>query len=109
MDKVADYRRLLRRLVYEYARYQPSHGQIEPIPVCDLKNDNYLLIHAGWDNVRRVHATVLHLRLRDGKILIEEDGLEQGVAQDLLSAGVLPKDIVYALENEEAAALSKAS
>lgn len=109
MDKIANYRRILRRLVYEYARYKPSHGQIEPIPVCDPKNDNYLLIHAGWDNVRRIHATVLHLRLRDGKILIEEDGLEHGVAQDLLDAGVSPKDIIYSLENEEAIALRKAS
>jgi hypothetical protein len=109
MDKVANYRRILRRLVYEYARYKPSHGQIEPIPVCDPKNDNYLLIHAGWDNIRRIHATVFHLRLHDGKILIEEDGLEHGVAQDLLDAGVSSKDILYSLENEEATALRKAS
>jgi len=109
MDKVANYRRTLRRLVNEYARYKPSHGQIEPIPVCDPKNDNYLLVHAGWDNIRRIHSTVLHLRLQDGKVLIEEDGLEHGVAQDLLDAGVSPKDIVYSLENEGMTALRKAS
>lgn len=109
MDKVTTYRRILRRLVNEYAAYRPSHGQIEPIPVCDPKNDNYLLIHAGWDNIRRIHATVLHLRLRDGKVLIEEDGLEQGIAQDLLDAGISSKDIVYSLENEKATGLRKAS
>lgn len=109
MDKVASYRRLLRRLVNEYARYQPSHGQIEALPLCDPKTDNYLLIHTGWDNIRRIHATVLHLRLRAGKILIEEDGLEHGIAQDLLDAGVSPKDIVYSLENEEVTAVRKAS
>ena len=78
------------------------------VPICDPKNDNYLLIHAGWDNIRRIHSTVLHLRLRDGKILIEEDGLEHGVAQDLIDAGVSPKDIVYSLENERMPALRKA-
>ena len=109
MDKVARYRRIIRRLVKEYASYQPSHGQIEPIPVCDLKNDNYLLIHAGWDNIRRVHSTVFHVRLRDGKILIEEDGLEHGITQDLIDAGVSQKDIVYALENEKSPAFRKAS
>lgn len=109
MDKVTTYRRILRRLVNEYAGYRPSHGQIEPIPVCDPKNDNYLLIHAGWDNIHRIHATVLHLRLRDGKVLIEEDGLEQGIAQDLLDAGISSKDIVYSLENEKAVGLRKAS
>jgi hypothetical protein len=109
MDKVANYRRIIRRLVNQYAQYRPSHGQIESIPVCDAKTDNYVLIHAGWDNIRRIHATVFHLRLRDGKILIEEDGLEQGIAQDLLDAGVSPKDIVYVLESEETTAIRKAS
>lgn len=100
MDKVTSYRRLLRDLVNKYARFRPAHGQIEPIAVCDPKTDNYLLIHAGWDNIRRIHAVVFHLRLRDGKILIEEDGLEYGIAQDLTDAGVSPKDIVYSLEAE---------
>jgi hypothetical protein len=103
------YRRVLRRLVNDYARHRPSHGQIEPIPVCDPKSDNCLLIHTGWDNIRRIHAVIFHLRLRDGKVLIEEDGLEQGIAQDLLDVGVSPKDIVYSLENEKLAGLRKAS
>jgi len=109
MDKIANYRRILRRLVNEYSRYQPSHGRIESISVCDPKTDNYLLIHAGWDNVRRIHATIFHLRLRDSKVLIEEDGLEHGITQDLLDAGVAPKDIVYSLENDETPVLRKAS
>ncbi len=108
MDKVANYRRILRRIVQEYARYKPSHGEIEPIPVCDPKNDNYLLIHAGWDNIRRIHSTVFHLRLRDGRVLIEEDGLEHGITQDLLDAGVSQKDIVYALENNNLPTFRKA-
>ncbi len=104
MDKEANYRRIIRRLVRDYAQYRPSHGQINPIPVCDPKNDNYLVVHIGWDGIRRIHATVFHLRLRNGKILIEEDGLEHGIAQDLLNSGVSPKDIVYALENKEVTA-----
>jgi hypothetical protein len=109
MDKVTNYRCILRNAVNQYARYQPSHGQIEAIPVCDLKNDNYLLMHTGWDNIRRTHATVLHLRLRDGRVLIEKDGLEHGVTQDLLDAGVAPRDIVYAFETVPQFMLKKAS
>lgn len=109
MDKAANYRRIIRRIVRDYAQYRPSNGQIEPIPVCDPKNDNYLLLQTGWDNIRRIHETILHLRLRNGKILIEEDGLEHGIAQDLLDAGVSPRDIVYALEKEKVNAIRKAS
>ena len=109
MDKVTKYRRILRRLVNDYARYKPSHGEIEPIPVCDPKTDNYLLTHVGWDNIRRIHSTIFHLRLRDSKILIEEDGLEHGITQDLLDAGVSQKDIVYSLDNEKLPTFRKAS
>jgi hypothetical protein len=108
MDKVAMYRRILRLLVNKYARYVPSHGQIEAIAVSDAKTDNYLVIHTGWDNVRRVYATILHLRLRDGKVLIEEDGLDEGVTQELLDAGISQKDIVYSSE-QGATAFKKAS
>jgi hypothetical protein len=109
MDKVTSYRRIIRRLVRDYAQYRPSNGEIEPIQVCDPKTDNYLLIHAGWDNIRRIHATIFHVRLRNGKFLVEEDGLEHGIAQDLLDAGVQPRDIVYALEKEKVTAIRKAS
>ena len=109
MDKTTNYRRILSRLVNDYASYRPSHGQLEPIAVCDPKNDNYLLLHVGWDNIRRLHATVLHLRLRDGCVLIEEDGLEHGVMQDLLDAGIPPRDIVYSLDKHALTGLKKAS
>jgi hypothetical protein len=103
MDKMTKYRRLITRLVNEYASYVPANGRIEPIPVCDRKNDNYLLLHAGWEGGRRVHWTIFHLRLRDGKIWVEEDGVEHGIDQELLDAGVPPQDIVYPLESETAA------
>ena len=45
---------------------------------------------------RRVNRTVINLRLRDGKVWIEEDWTEQGVATDLLAAGVARDSIVLA-------------
>jgi hypothetical protein len=38
---------------------------------------------------------IIHLRLRDdGKVLIEYDGIEYGVAQDLIDAGIAREDIM---------------
>jgi len=98
MDKVTKYRRIIRRLANEYARYIPANGQIEPIPVCDRETDNYALLHAGWEQGQRVHWVIFHLRLRDGQVWIEQDGIEHGIDQELLDAGVPPEDIVYAFE-----------
>ncbi len=43
----------------------------------------------------------MYVRLHNGKFWIEEDGLEQGVATDLLEAGVPKEDIVLAFHHPE--------
>jgi len=52
------------------------------------------LLDTGWDRTGRVHAVAFHLRIREGKIKIEWDGTEYGVAQELIDAGVPPEEIV---------------
>ena len=44
----------------------------------------------GWDG-RRVHGCLAHVDLIDGKIWIQRDGTEDGLARDFEAAGV-PKD-----------------
>ena len=75
VDQPTDYyRTLIKRMVAEHASYQPSHGQIEPLIVCDEAHDRYLLLDIGWDGPRRVHGVILHVALINGKIWIEHDG-----------------------------------
>jgi hypothetical protein len=94
MDKLDSYQKIIQNVVKEYAKYKPSHGKIEAIPICDVENNNYLLMGVGWDRTGRVHDVVLHLRIKDDKIWVEWDGIEQGITQDLLEAGVLEEDIM---------------
>jgi hypothetical protein len=101
MDKVDDYRKLVFDLIERHAGQSPSHGNIESLPLYDTANDNYLLMDVGWDNTGRVHSIVLHIRLRSGKILIEWDGTENGVAAGLVEAGVPKEDIVLAFYRPE--------
>jgi hypothetical protein len=82
MDKLVTYRRIIQKIVAHHAQYTPSHGQIETLPICDETHDNYLLMDLGWARTGRVHAVAFHLRLRDGKIWIEWDGTEPGIAQE---------------------------
>ena len=55
----------------------------------------------GWANRRRVKQTILYVRLRHGKFWIEEDSLEEGIATDLLEAGVPKEDIVLAFQHPD--------
>ena len=93
MDTIKHYQQILEDLIQQYAQ-KPSHGEIEPEIIIDRDRKHYELMHIGWDGSRRVHGSVLHLDLIDGKIWIQHDGTAPGVALDLVEAGVPREDIV---------------
>ena len=97
MDKLENYRQIIQKTVTDHAQYIPSHGQIKSIPIIDTKHDNYLLMDIGWNNDNRIHNVIFHLRIDEGKVWIEWDGIETGIAQDLIDAGIPKGDIVLAL------------
>src|SRR5713101_4731578 len=94
MDRVERYREIVRGLVEEYARYKPSHGCIETEAVVDRDHDHYEVMHVGWDGVRRVHGSVVHLDIIGSKVWIQYDGTSCPVADELLAAGIPREDIV---------------
>ncbi len=99
MDRVAmldKYRSILQQVVDKHARMIASDRQIESVSICDTVSDNYMLMDVGWDHVGRAHDIVFHLRLKDGKVWIEWDGIEYGIAHDLLEAGIPKEDIMMA-------------
>ena len=107
MDKLSHYRRVVKQVLSQQAEYVPSHGQIETIPVFDERNEKYLLLDLGWDRTGRIHATVLHVRLRDDKVWEEKDSTETGIAHELLEAGVSKDDIVLGFYRPERRALTE--
>ena len=62
----------------------------------DPIREHYLLMKMGWYQDNRIKSNVIHVRLKDGKIWIEEDRTEDGIAIDLLQAGVSCEDIILA-------------
>jgi hypothetical protein len=50
---------------------------------------------------------VIHLRLDRSKVWIEADNTEEGVADELVAAGVPPQDIVLAFYRPERRRLSE--
>jgi hypothetical protein len=101
MDKVARYRALLEETLTKYATLvaQQEPDEAESLVVFDEERDQYLWLQVGWSQKRRVHGVTVHARLRDGKIWIEQDWTEDGIATDLLRAGVPREDIVLAFHS----------
>lgn len=94
MDKLAHYRGIVRKLIDDYASYKPSHGQIETEAIVDPTKDHYEVLHVGWDGVRRVHGSVVHIDIINEKIWVQYDGTSCPVAEALLAAGIPREEIV---------------
>ncbi len=103
MDKLVEYRTLIKRLLTEYAEIinrQPTSG-LETELVFDEERDHYMLLKVGWWTEGRVRGATVYVRLRRGKFWIEEDWLEDGIVTDLLEAGVPNEDIVLAFQHPD--------
>jgi hypothetical protein len=103
MDKLTNYRNLIKRLLSELealCNRQPRSG-LDTVCIFDDVRDHYLLVNVGWSGKRHHFGATLYLRLRNGKIWIEEDWTEYGIATDLLAAGVPKEDIVLAFHHPD--------
>jgi cytochrome oxidase Cu insertion factor (SCO1/SenC/PrrC family) len=96
MDKVTTYRAHVQAIITEYSQYKPAYGDIEREVVFDTVHDRYQLMSVGWQTYHRIHSTVLHVDIRNGKIWIQYDGTEEGIANRLVELGVPHEDIVLA-------------
>ena len=102
MDSVERYRQLVQSIITDYTQVPYAHGEVQFETVTDFATDRYLLMLVGWEGVRRVHGCLIHVDIIDGKIWIQRDGTERGVARDLIDAGVPRDQIVLAFQPDAA-------
>ena len=84
-----------------HAKIPYAYGDITTEAVFDRERDRYLLVNTGWDGGKRVHGTLVHVDLDAGKFWIQRDGTEDGVASELLAAGIPRERIVLAFRSPE--------
>ena len=102
MENLTEYRRLTERLFKEYERlYSSTRPGVELLLIFDETRDHYILMNLGWSQGRRVHDLTLYIRLQHGKVWIEEDWTEEGIATELLKGGVPKEDLILAYHPPE--------
>lgn len=75
---------------------QGPQSEIETTLTFDEERDHYLLLRLGWIPEGRLFVPTLYVRLHEGKIWIENNWTEEGLATSLLEQGVPPEDVVLA-------------
>ena len=99
MDKLMDYYNIIYPILKEYADLPYHYGDLEHKLIVSDDKKNYLLMTIGWENGIRVHGCITHLEIINDKIWIHRDGLEDGIATDLLAAGFSKNKIVLAFHH----------
>lgn len=97
---IEEYRFIIKQALEEYAHFLtvPPDPEYDVALAFDEAHDQYILRRIGWAPSRRIKYTDLHLAIRNGKIWIEEDMTEDGIANELLDRGVPRTDIVLGFQ-----------
>ncbi|MBD2501167.1 XisI protein [Anabaena azotica] len=98
MDKLTEYPKIIKQILTEYVelcKVNPNSG-IETFLIVDESKAHYIWMNLGWQNGDRISGITVYVRIRDNKFWIEEDWTEDGIATDLVRAGVPKEDIVLA-------------
>ena len=101
MDTLERNRRAVRHVIESYAAFRPSSSGVHAELIFDQGNDHYELIYSGWEGIRRIHGSVIHIDIRGDKVWIEHDGTEDGVAEELVEAGIPRDQIVLGFKHPE--------
>lgn len=97
MDSLSRYRDAIRQVLSRYAdlaNQETSDVDVRTYCAFDEQRDQYLVVRLGWVGQRRVKGVILHLRIEDGKVWLEENGTDREIASELAARGVPPTDII---------------
>ena len=96
MDNLEKYRQIIRQTLTPYVNIFYSNVKIRNRAAFDQETDQYLIISEGWNNQEHLHSCLIHLEIINHKIWIQCDNTEDGIANELVTAGIPKSDIVLA-------------
>lgn len=91
MGETERYRDVIKNLISEHAQFKSPYGDIKNEIVFDEKRDHYELVIVGWNGKMRIHGSVIHIDIIDGKVWLQHDGTDACIVDELERAGI-PKD-----------------
>ena len=100
IEKLEKYRRIIHDVLRPYLSIRYANGDITNEALFDPENDRYTVISVGWQGDHRVHHSLIHLDIINGKVWIQRDGTEEGIGYELEAAGIPKSDIVPAFHPE---------
>ena len=94
MERIETYREIIKGVIRSVADFLPAEEGVRIETIFDDADGHYELLSIGWSNQRRIHSTLVHIDLHDGKVWVERDGTDLEIVQDLLDAGIPSEHMV---------------
>ena len=101
MDTVASYHHIIEQVLTHYVEVPYAYGDIQNETLFDRNADRYAVISVGWQGSKRIHGCLVHIDIIDGKIWVQRDGTEHGIANDLVAAGIPKQQIVLGFQSSD--------
>lgn len=83
----------LEDILQYYANLPYRYGDVKTHLIISQDRHHFLLVDEGWQQNQRVHGCLVHVEIREQKIWIHYDGIEDSITTELVAAGV-PKDCI---------------
>lgn len=94
MDTRESLRDAIARVFHSWEEYPSALSRFRILGVMDTNQDRYILTHVDYEDQRSKSHLLAQLEIRDGKIWILTDNTEEGIASELVAAGVPKNRIV---------------
>lgn len=73
----------------------------------DTQRHQYLWLCSGWNGKKRIQHISMYLKIKDGKIWVEEDNTDLGLVDALLEAGIKKSDIILGFQHPSKRSLTE--
>jgi hypothetical protein len=93
MDTLETYRQIIRNVLTPYLSITYANVDAKNQAAFDPETDQYLVMSTGWSRDERIHSCLIHISIENGKVWIQRDNTEDGIANELMAAGI-PKDAI---------------
>ena len=93
VEVISQWRQMLEKILQRYADIPDRYVGVRESVVVSRDLNQFFLMREGWQGKQRFHGFVVHAEIRDSKIWIHYDGIEDGITDELVEAGV-PKDSI---------------
>ena len=95
-ETLTQWRQTLEQVLQEHADIPSHYTEIRDYVIVSRDQNHFMLMQEGWHQKQRFHGPIVHAEIRDDKIWIHYDGIEDSITDELVAAGIPKERIVLA-------------